>query len=880
MRLLLLLLCFCFIQARAQRDTLTGSIIEASGQTPVMQASVLLLARDSAIICYTRSDQAGCFTITRQGKEAVLLFVSHPGYTPEWRAIITHQQGAIPLAPIVMFQQRDSLAEATVTHAAPITRLKGDTLEFSTGQVQLPPNATVEALLQRLSGVVVHADGSITINGQQVDRILVNGEDVFHDPKLITRNFNASLFSKLQVFDKVSDKTAFTGVDDGQRSHTLNLVVGEASQHGFFGKLEGGAGTSGYYNNTALAGSFRGSSQFAALGLLSNTGTTGFSGETGGSNEVASILISPGVSDGLNASAGTGVPKVAGAGLHYANRWDSGAQHTSANYSWGSTRTQPYTSSLVQQYLHDTIYLQQQRSTSTNTSYDQHAQGVYDIRQRSGNALRLAVSGSTSTAHNQLTGTDSTVLNGKTVNQGIRRILSNVSGQAIDGNLFYKRAIGAKGWQLSATAEGGSAQNQSSGYLYAYNRYTGSQPNDSTDQKKDFSNRGWTGSGNAYLTYQANPRTTISASYGVKYTSTHTLLTTYTNASEHYNEKVDSLSIDYSPSIFNQEEIVQVAYEQKGFKLHTGLGLHQTRLETYHYNYFNPHLFGHYNIDPHHVLYFSYDITQQLPSLEQLQPLKNNVDPLHLTVGNPGLKPSNSQNFAVRLLIARQHSLSVNVQGGIIQNGISSQTITDSLGRQVTRSVNVHGNMAIASYLSYDFSLPEHIDGAVNENVSYNRDNSFTGTLPATNQTYNGGLAISLQKKIGKGYLIQTRSAFDYTYVQSSINPATTNYLTQHHSASITLPLLWGMLVNSETNVTIQQPTGSFRQDNITTNWNIAVTKEFLDNQLGIQLKMNNLFNQNNSIIRTVSANMVSTTYTNGTTKRYVLASLIYHFRK
>src|SRR5262249_7975990 len=144
-------------------------------------------------------------------------------------------------------------------------------------------NATVEELLKRLPGVTVNTDGSISINGVRVEHLLVDGEDFFGgDPKIATQNLNADMIAKIQFLDKKSSQAEFTGVDDGKRKKTVNLVLKEDAKKGYFIKGEVGEGPQGFFDVNGILGAFRGPRQLAVLAMTANNGTTGFSGEGAG----------------------------------------------------------------------------------------------------------------------------------------------------------------------------------------------------------------------------------------------------------------------------------------------------------------------------------------------------------------------------------------------------------------------------------------------------------------------------------------------------------------------------------------------------------------------------------------------------------------------
>ena len=104
--------------------------------------------------------------------------------------------------------------------------IKKDTVEYNAEMFATKPNAFVEDQLKKLPGVEVDASGNITAQGETVTRVLVNGKRFFNDdPKLATRNIPPDIVERYQIFDDLDDQSKFTGIDDGNRVKTLNIVT-------------------------------------------------------------------------------------------------------------------------------------------------------------------------------------------------------------------------------------------------------------------------------------------------------------------------------------------------------------------------------------------------------------------------------------------------------------------------------------------------------------------------------------------------------------------------------------------------------------------------------------------------------------------------------
>jgi len=129
-----------------------------------------------------------------------------------------------------------------------------------------------------MPGMQVDTDGTITAQGEQVQRVMVDGREFFgRDPKLATRNLPADAVDKVQVFDKKSDQAVFTGIEDGQREKTINLELKEEKRHGAFGNLMAGAGTEDRFQAKASVNKFAKGDQLSFLGMGNNVNEQGFS---------------------------------------------------------------------------------------------------------------------------------------------------------------------------------------------------------------------------------------------------------------------------------------------------------------------------------------------------------------------------------------------------------------------------------------------------------------------------------------------------------------------------------------------------------------------------------------------------------------------------
>src|SRR5690606_6770226 len=223
-----------------------GTVVDETGKTKLREATVMLLqAKDSILIDYSRADDQGSFSLDRPTTGNFLLIISYPKYS-DFYAPVEGADSPLDLKEIGLTSIQHILDEVLVTGRIPIV-MKGDTTEYDAASFKVEQNAKVEDLLKVLPGITVDASGNITAQGKAVKKVLVDGEEFFgDDPTLVTRNIRSDMVDKVQVYEKMSDEAERTGVDDGQREQTINVKLKEDSKNGVFGKILGGGGTDEY----------------------------------------------------------------------------------------------------------------------------------------------------------------------------------------------------------------------------------------------------------------------------------------------------------------------------------------------------------------------------------------------------------------------------------------------------------------------------------------------------------------------------------------------------------------------------------------------------------------------------------------------------------
>lgn len=278
----LFIICLLSGVSFGQNISIKGIVQNAEGETLPGSSVMLIGAQDSILKGYSITNKEGAFNITGVKTGSYFLKASSFGYTP-FEKEVNVDEGSSDLDVGTVTLQPKSLNTVVVQGEYIPLQIKGDTLEYDSRAFEVKEHDVVEDLLKQLPGVEVDENGTITVQGEEVDQVLVDGEKFFgEDATIATKNLPANSVSKVQVYDKKSDQSEFTGVDEGTEKTTINLQLKESHKKGTFGNISVAGGTQLPTNNTVRYESkanlfhFKKKWQFSVIGMSNNVNQTGF----------------------------------------------------------------------------------------------------------------------------------------------------------------------------------------------------------------------------------------------------------------------------------------------------------------------------------------------------------------------------------------------------------------------------------------------------------------------------------------------------------------------------------------------------------------------------------------------------------------------------
>ncbi|MCD8310414.1 MAG: outer membrane beta-barrel protein, partial [Prevotellaceae bacterium] len=264
--------------------SVSGRVVDENKEG-VPQATIQLLSLpDSTYVTGIATSTQGYFRLARISLGNYVLKVSYIGYKNQFIPLqLTASTGEKKVGTLTLKTDAIMLAEAVVTAEAPQVQVEEDTIAFNSSAYRTPEGAMLEELVKKLPGAEVDDDGNVKINGKDISKIMVNGKEFFGgDVSTGMKNLPVDMIEKLKTYDKKSDLARITGIDDGEEETVLDLTVKKGMDQGVFGNIDLSYGTRKRYNEHAMFNYFRGKTQVSLIGGANNVNDKGFSGGGGG----------------------------------------------------------------------------------------------------------------------------------------------------------------------------------------------------------------------------------------------------------------------------------------------------------------------------------------------------------------------------------------------------------------------------------------------------------------------------------------------------------------------------------------------------------------------------------------------------------------------
>lgn len=738
-----------FAQNRAVRGTVTDSV-----RTAVPGATVKLItdAKDTLV---TTTSVKGYFRFNGIKTLRITLLFYAIGYKGLIRHYALTDTGILSVDTIKLKSDSRMLNQVNIVDVNPVT-FKEDTIEYKASAYKVRDNAPVEDLIRKLPGVDVDANGNITAQGKQVTKMRVNGKDFFNgDVQAVTRNLPADIVDKVQVIDDYGDQANLTGVKTGDPTKIMNITIKSDKNHGFTGQVTLGDGSDvlpaqpGVHDDNRYLGLlndfiFNGDQQIAVLGNVNNTNVNTFSfgtptpppaggGDLVSAKKIAMDRLQVGGLGGIKinfvggggnftsqASGNNGITDTHAAGFNFRDQWRKhlsvyGSYNFSDNTVFTSTNTLQQNTTLT----NPGSTSQLSRETDKNINHSIH----WNMEYKPDDANYLKITPTFSYASSNGTQTAQNIsMRADTINSAYNSInKSNLSSPSYGFTALFNHRFATKGRDLSIDLSANSTHNNAyQTPVYNFTAGPASIPN----QQVTSSSR--TNTFNTSLSYMEPLGQYSFLQFNYDF-----------NLSKTFSDRQASV-LDTVNHIFYPDSTLSNRYNYTFITNRVGINFNNARKDKYnltlglamlpavleggvpgtglvHRKTFDvvPTAHFSYSISRNKSFSLNYSSETTQPTFSQLQPVTDYSNALYPVQGNPGLKPSLTNNMSVQYNFfdfANSRTLFTNASFSQTQNQVVTNTIIYPANytpnplldnSYFTQYLNANGFYTASGYISY-----------------------------------------------------------------------------------------------------------------------------------------------------------------------------------
>lgn len=950
-RLLYTLFALCLsLAASAQKVTVSGTIVDSEGE-PMPGATIVIMNPDSTQVTGQQTKSDGSFSLSGIKAGNYLLRASFVGYKTAWRQLtLTKKNKAMLLGEITLEDNARIMKEAQVTARAAQVEMKADTFVYNSDAFRIPEGSNFEALLKKFPGAEITEQGTIKINGKEVKKILVNEKEFFgNDTQMTLKNLPAKMVSKVKAYDRQSDYSRVTGIDDGEEETVLDLTVRKGMTEGWFINADLAYGTEDRYAENVTISRFTDNLNFFLTGNANNVNSRGFGGWWRGSNGLTTVF-NPGISFAWNNGKKQneeGRFEVGGNVRYNYRKNDLQTKTNSENFltSTASQFVNSLSQSLSKSKNVDTDFrLEWQPDSMTNIVF--RPGYSYNNNNNSGSSRSVTFNDSPYEAgmenplneYNAKDAEDKLVYEDILVNDNNRQNRGNGHNYNVNGSLQINRRLQKPGRNVTLDVSGNIGESSSESYSRSLvNFFQDTQrPYTFTNQYNDNPSKNWNyrvrasysepifKGANLQFSYQFQRRYTDSDR------SMYSIDSLLTKSDYAYiwgdltdEEIIQQLALGYRPSDallaglkniensqyatyneFNHDASVMLRYQFGDFNLNAGVSFQpqtthmdytKNRLDTTvtrHVFNWSPRVDLRWKISNTSQLRLRYNARMSQPSMTQLLDVDDTSDPMNVSHGNPGLKPSWNNNFNIfynNYLVDRQMGWAMNLRFNNTRNSISSRTLYDlTTGKRETTPDNINGNWNTGLWAMFNTALDRNKNWNVMNNVNLNYSNNVgymsidqkSSSVKSTTKNTSIGdyLRLNYRNEFGDWSVdFGVNGGFTFSHARNAIresaNLDTWNF-NYGGNAQVTAP--WGTSLSTDIS---QESRRGYEDASMNTNeliWNAQLSQTFLkDKSLTLSVQWYDILKERSNISRAISAFSRSDSWSNAINS-YLMVHVIY----
>lgn len=884
----------------------------------------LLSVPDSSVVKVAMTDEGGNYMMTDLTPGTYLLKVTSLEYSDQVKRI------ELPAGKTVMdFAMKTDtklIDEVTVEAKAIRVEQKGDTTQYNAEAYKTNPDATVQDLITKMPGITLE-NGVVKAQGEQITKVMIDGQEFFgDDASAALKNLPAEIVSKIQVYDQASDQAKFTGISDGNEAKALNIVTKAGKNQGQFGKIYAGYGTP---NDLYMAGAnvnfFKGTRRISIVGMSNNVnqqnfstddilGVTGSTGGGQGRGPGGRGGFGGGDNENYLVSQQNGVSTTHAIGLNYSDKWGKkkNTKVTGSYFFNGSktdnnqvtSRNYVLSATAGQHYDEDFAAIMKNANHRLNFKFD--------IMLDSMNSLVITPKVSYQ-GNNRTQGTAGTTVDGlqSLINTIDNNTFSSNKGLSASNSILWRHRFVKPRRTFSANLTGTYNNRTGKSGQESYSHYydeLGADSLASINQQANNRTNGYGISGRFSYTEPLSKNWSGELVYAPSYTVSDADKRTYV---------FDALSGTYSlmdttlSNVFDNQTIVQeggvnARFQKNKTSFQLGVSYQNSLLLNAQefpidrdvrlaFNSILPNMRFKYEFTKSKSFMLAYRAGTRNPTIDQLQNVIDNSNPLSLSSGNPDLKQQYNHRVFGRFNatnVQKATNFNVFFGGEVNSNYISTSSviatsdtvidgnITLQRGAQYRKPVNLNGSWNARTTISYGLPITK-----LKLNLNFYAGGAYT-VLPglinsvvneSRTSNANGGLTISSNMSENMDFTVGYTLNYN-NVVNTKQNVARNEYFVHNINARFNWIIKGRLVINSNYSLNAYAGLGSGFNQTIML-WNGGIGYKFLkQKQLELRASVFDILNNNNSITRNVTESYIEDVKSN-VLNRYYMLTVTYNIR-
>ena len=934
----------------AQKCVILGTVKNAETGTALPYATTSVVENDKVISAMTsKTDGAFNLTIKKTGK--FTLKVSYIGYDSKSQTItITDKTDTLRVGTITLTPHEDLLGTAVVTGTAAKVEQKEDTTVFNAAAYRVPEGSTLEVLIKQLPGAEIDDNGKVKINGQEVTEFLINGKDFFKgDTDIAMKNLPTNLVSKIKSYKKKSDYTEMTGIDDGEETNVLDISTKRELNQTWVSNIDLAYGTEDRYSAKAFVNYFTDQSRITVYGSANNVNDRGYGGwGRGGGGVTASKEGGLDFSwENGKEKKEAGRFEIGGNARYNHRTSHSLSTNSTETFLTNSSSTRSFSNGFNRSYNSSTNF-----NTSFRLRWNPDTMTMimfrpsYSFSKGKGNSSNLSATFNDDpyevdggVIHNPLDsifkepmGNINPELLAIAVNRQHRESMNDNKSHNISGTMNITRRIGNEGRNISLRLNAGYSKSESNNYSLSEILYFKGNAANSTST---FLNQYTTSPSKNYnysarLSYSeplgnnwfAEARYEYSHRYSDSnrslynleeyddgnspwgaYSSAINIFGTVPSEGDLLLAVRDDYNSQYATYTNNDHNAnIGVRYNTKEVRFNAGVDLkpQHTKMEytrpgqidtivTREVFNWAPNVRLRYRFNNTTNLDINYRSSSSQPSMTNLLEVIDDSNPLSISMGNAGLKPSWNHNMNIDFRTydtEAQRGIFAGVRGSMTQNSITNKSIYDTeTGRNFSRPENINGNWNANGHFGFNTALGESQlwNISTNTNASYSTSVGYISTRtsgigetptdkqeamnfyhkvfkesPSTKSTTN---TLNLGERLRFGY---RATYWDFNVfgnvnyqksksdVQDRANLETWNF---DYGADLNINTDFGLRFSTDLRINSRRGYASAEMNTNEVLWNAQISHSFLKGKAAtLSLQFYDILREQSSISRSISA--------------------------